>query len=212
MNLIGYRIKTQTVNQAFYRILEILLLKGNQVEIEEDKKGSRSGGKTIELQNLLICIEDPKSEDIEIPTELSAVTKKFLDGMLYKDTQKPQSRRVIEQKEEVMELLRQRPHTRKASIAVWERSDLTASYSVCIAYLQFIIRNERLHQTAVFRSHDIWNGFLYNTKGNLLLQEEIADALNKKIGTYTELAVSAHIYAIDEEKARTYLINSNRMV
>ena len=132
--------------------------------------------------------------------------------MLYKDTQKPQSRRVIEQKEEVMELLRQRPHTRKASIAVWERSDLTASYSVCIAYLQFLIRNERLHQTAVFRSHDIWNGFLYNTKGNLLLQEEIADALNKKIGTYTELAVSAHIYAIDEEKARTYLINSNRMV
>ena len=210
MNLIGYRIKTQTVNQAFYRILEILLLKGNQVEIEEDKKGSRSGGKTIELQNLLICIEDPKSEDIEIPTELSAVTKKFLDGMLYKDTQKPQSRRVIEQREEVIELLRRRPHTRKASIAVWEKSDLTASYSVCIAYLQFLIRNERLHQTAVFRSHDIWNGFLYNTKGNLLLKEEIADALNKKIGTYTELAVSAHIYAIDEEKARTYLINSNK--
>jgi len=210
MDLIAYRIKTPTVNQAFYRILEILLLKGNRVKIEEDNKGSRSGGETIELQNLLVCIENPKPENIEVPSELSAVTEKFMDGMLYRDTQKPQSRRVTEQKEEIIELLRRRPHTRKASIAVWERSDLMASYSVCIAYLQFLIRNNKLHQTAIFRSHDIWNGFLYNTMGNLLLQEEIADALDKNIGTYTELAISAHIYAIDEEKVRSYLINQNK--
>ena len=202
---IGYKVKTQTVNQAFHDLLEILLLKGNRVEIEEDSKGKRSGGKTIELQNLLIHIENPSSY-IKIPSELSGVTKKFLDGMLYQSTDKPQSKRVIDQKQDIIDLLRRRPHTRKASIAVWERSDLTAPYSVCIAYSQFLNRDNKLHQTSIFRSHDMLNGFLWNTKGNIRLQQEIADELNIDIGTYTELAVSAHIYEIDEEKARKYLI------
>ena len=205
-SFIGYQVRSETVNQAFTDLLEILLLKGNRIEIEHDDKGSRSGGKTIELQSLTVLIEKP-SPYIKVPPILSKVSQKFMDGMLFQSTEKPQSKRVIEQKEDVISLLKQRPHTRRASMAVWERTDLTANYSVCLAYLQFLIRDNKLHQSVVFRSWDIFNGFLYNAKGHIMLQHEIAEELGVDMGTLAVFAVSAHVYEIDEGKVRDFLLN-----
>ena len=205
-HFVGYQIKAESVNQAFTDLLEILLLKGNRVTIEEDDKGSRSGGKTIELQSLTVLIEKPNSY-IKIPTILSDVSRKFMNGMLFQSTEKPQSKRVIEQKEDIISLLKQRPHTRRASMAVWERTDLAANYSVCLAYIQFLIRDNKLHQSVVFRSWDIFNGFLYNAKGHIMLQHEIAEELGVDMGTLAVFAVSAHVYEIDEGKVRDFLLN-----
>lgn len=185
--------------------LEILLIKGNRIEIEHDDKGARSGGKTIELQSLTVLIEKPNSY-IKIPPILSSVSQKFMDGMLFQSTDKPQSKRVLDQKQDVIDLLRQRPHSRRASIAVWERTDLTAPYSVCLAYLQFLIRDNKLHQSVVFRSWDIFNAFLYNTKGHIMLQHEIAEELGVDMGTLAVFTVSVHVYTIDEKKVRDYLL------
>ena len=205
-HFIGYRVKAETVNQAFTDLLEILLLKGNRVSIEEDDKGSRSGGKTIELQSLTVLIEKP-SPYIKVPPILSNVSQKFMDGMLFQSTDKPQSKRVLDQKEAVIDLLRQRPHTRRASMAVWERTDITASYSVCLAFVQFLIRDNKLHQSVVFRSWDIFNAFLYNAKGHIMLQHEIAEELGIEMGTLAVFVVSAHVYELDEDKIRNYLLS-----
>lgn len=210
-HFVGYQIKAESVNQAFTDLLEILLLKGNRVKIEEDDKGTRSGGKTIELQSLTVLIEKP-SPYIQIPTILSKVSRKFMDGMLFQSTEKPQSKRVIDQKQDVIYLLRQRPHTRRASMAVWERTDLTANYSVCLAYIQFLIRDNRLYQSVVFRSWDIFNAFLYNAKGHIMLQHEIAEELGVEMGTLAVFAVSAHVYTLDEEKIRDYLFSKEKEV
>lgn len=205
-HFVGYQIKAETVNEAFTDLLEILLLKGNRITIEEDSKGSRSGGKTIELQSLTVFIEKP-SPYIQVPPILSNVSQKFMDGMLFQSTDKPQSKRVIDQKQDVINLLRQRPHTRRACMAVWERTDLKANYSVCLAYLQFLIRDNKLHQSVVFRSWDIFNAFLYNTKGHIMLQHEIAEELGIEMGTLAVFIVSAHVYGIDEDKVKNYLLN-----
>ena len=204
-HFVGYQIKAETVNQAFTDLLEILLLKGNRVEIEEDSKGSRSGGKTIELQSLTVLIEKPSSY-IKIPDVLSKVSQKFMDGMLFQSTDKPQSKRVLDQKQDIINLLKQRPHSRRACMAVWERTDIKAPYSVCLAYLQFLIRDNKLHQSVIWRSWDVFNAFLFNCKGNIMLQHEIAEELGVDMGTFTALAVSAHVYGIDEEKAREFLL------
>jgi thymidylate synthase len=95
-------------------------------------------------------------------------------------------------------------------MAVWERIDLKANYSVCLAYLQFLIRDNKLHQSAVYRSHDMYNAFIYNAKGCIMLQHEIANELGVDMGTYIELNVSAHIYKIDEEKVRNFLLKRDK--
>lgn len=202
---VGYQIKTETINEAFTDLLEILLIKGNRIEIEQDSKGSRSGGKTIELQSLLVLIEKP-SPYIQVPPVLSNVSQKFMDGMLFQTTDKPQSKRVLDQKQDVIDLLRHRPHTRRACMAVWERTDLKANYSVCLAYLQFLIRDNKLHQSVVFRSWDIFNAFLYNAKGHIMLQHEIAEELGIDMGTLAVFTVSAHVYELDKEKIRDFLL------
>ena len=208
-HFVGYQVKAESVNEAFTDLLEILLLKGNRIEIEQDDKGSRSGGRTIELQSLTVLIEKP-SPYIKIPDELSKVSQKFMDGMLFQSTEKPQSKRVIDQKQDVIDLLKQRPHTRRASMAVWERTDLTAPYSVCLAYIQFLIRDGKLHQSAVFRAWDIWNAMLYNCKGNIMLQHEIAEELGVDMGTLAVFTVSAHVYELDEGKVGDFLIGKER--
>lgn len=206
----AYKIKEKTVNEVFKETLFKIFLKGDMVDLGDDNyehipnKGKRSGGKTIELHNLIMVVENP-STNIKIPSSLSGVTQKFMDSMLYKTDDKPQSKRVLMQMENIKIQLDHKLQTRKASIAVWEQSDIRASYSVCLAYIQFLVRNDKLHQTAVFRSHDIWNGFLWNTKGNISLQEEISKDLNLEMGTYTELAVSAHVYEIDKENFLDYI-------
>ena len=205
-HFIGYQIKAETVNEAFTDLLEILLLKGNRVTIEDDDKGNRSGGKTIELQSLTVLIKKP-STYIQVPPVLSNVSQKFMDGMLFQSTNKPQSKRVIDQKQDIINLLKQRPHTRRASMAVWERTDLKAPYSVCLVYIQFLIRDNKLHQSVVFRAWDVFNAFLYNCKGNIMLQHEIAEELGVDMGTLAVFTVSAHVYELDEDKVRDYLLN-----
>lgn len=201
----SFVIRTETVDQAFFDFLELLMIRGDRVDIETDAKGKRSGGATIELRNTSVLVENLRAE-INVPTELSNVTEKFMNGMLFRDTEKPQSKRVMEQKESVIDLLRSRSHTRKASIAVWERSDLTAPYSVCLAYMQFLIRNDKLYQSVVFRSWDIWNAFLWNCKGCIGLQTEIAEQLVLQLGTFSVFTVSGHVYKLDEKKVREFLM------
>ena len=205
-HFVGYQVRSETVNEAFIDLLEILLLKGNRVEIEGDDKGSRSGGKTIELQSLTVLIEKP-SPYIQVPPILSNVSQKFMDGMLFQSTDKPQSKRVIDQKQDVINLLKHRPHSRRACMTVWERTDLKAPYSVCLAYIQFLIRDNKLHQSVIFRSWDIFNAFLFNVKGNIMLQHEIAEELGVEMGTFTAFTVSAHVYALDEEKIKDFLLH-----
>jgi len=204
-------IKANSINQAFTIALSFLLNEGHQVQIEEDSKGKRSGGSTIELLNLMITIKKP-STYIDIPPELSNVTKKFMDGMLLQSTDKPQSRRIINQKQDIIDLLKRRPTTRKACIAVCEADDKKAPYSVCISNVQFIIRDSKLHQSVLYRSHDIWNAFLWNTKGNVMLQHEIGEEIGLEVGTYTEIAVSAHVYEIDKEKVERFIYPKNNNI
>ena len=39
----SFVIRTETVNQAFFDFLELLMIRGDRVDIETDAKGKRSG-------------------------------------------------------------------------------------------------------------------------------------------------------------------------
>lgn len=62
------------------------------------------------------------------------------------------------------------------------------------------IRNNRLDWTQVLRSNDIFLGVPYNFVQFTSLQEILAGWLNLKVGAYTQLSDSLHLYLKDDKK------------
>lgn len=115
----------------------------------------------------------------------------------------------FDQIRKVIELLREDPNSRRAKInlntpraAVIETKD-----EPCTMFLQFLIRNRKLHCTAVMRSNDIWLGFPYDVAFFTELQKYIADRLNIEYGEYTHFVVSMHLYDRDYEKVKRVVEN-----
>ena len=108
----------------------------------------------------------------------------------------------FDQIEKVIEILKKDPESRRAKINIntpRENVDSTLD-EPCTMFLQFMIRHEELHCTAVMRSNDIWFGFPYDVAFFTELQKYIADELGVGYGKYTHFVCSLHMYDKDSEK------------
>lgn len=96
----------------------------------------------------------------------------------------------------VIELLKKDPNSRRAKININtpNRNVIETKDEPCTMFLQFLIRDEKLHCTAVMRSNDIWLGFPYDVAFFTELQKYIADRLGIAYGEYTHFVVSMHLY------------------
>lgn len=108
----------------------------------------------------------------------------------------------FDQWEYVKDLLIHDPNSRQAVLHI-KTADETPSKDVnCTVCVQFFIRDGELHATVYMRSNDIWMGFPYDVFSFTALQVKMAMELGVKIGTYTHIAGSLHLYerdAVDEE-------------
>lgn len=71
--------------------------------------------------------------------------------------------------------------------------------------IDFKIRNNKLHTTGIWRSHDIYQAWLPNAAALAILAKYISDKLNIKVGPLAIHSISAHIYEYcfdDAEKVR----------
>ena len=94
-------------------------------------------------------------------------------------------------------LLKENPNTRQAVIHLKSARDVTAKPTKdlpCTISLQFFIRDEKLYMTTYMRSNDIWMGFPYDVFQFTCMQIYLAMRLNVKLGTYTHIAGSLHLY------------------
>ncbi len=118
--------------------------------------------------------------------------------------------RIIEQLGLVAELLLKNPTTRQAVIHIHRPDDLLAGKHTdvpCTLTLQFYIRGEWLHMTTNMRSNDVWLGTAYDVFVFTQLMWTMLHELNRwrqfngqpllKIGQYTHIACSLHIYERD---------------
>ena len=109
-----------------------------------------------------------------------------------------------DQLEKVIEILKDDPNSRRAKININypnERVDWTKD-EPCTMSLHFLIRQGKLHCTAIMRSNDIWFGLPYDIAFFTELQKYIADKLGVGYGMYTHHAVSMHVYDHDIEKLK----------
>ncbi|WP_311258269.1 thymidylate synthase [Microbacterium sp. WCS2018Hpa-9] len=114
----------------------------------------------------------------------------------------------VDQVDNVVRLLNDDPHTRRAIIALFDpAADYTPSKDVpCTNWLQFTTRDGALHLTVVMRSNDLFWGFSgINVFEWSVLQEMVARWTGHTVGTLTFFVGSLHIYERHFERARAIL-------
>ena len=98
--------------------------------------------------------------------------------------------------EQIKSILQKDPDSRQAVIAIYQPRDVFSS-SVdipCTCVLQYLIRDNALHCITYMRSNDIFLGMPYDIFSFTMLQELLSCELNVKLGTYTHMVGSLHIY------------------
>jgi thymidylate synthase len=84
----------------------------------------------------------------------------------------------------VIELLGNRPTSRRAVIQIFNAEDIAAIHREipCTTTLQFFVRNERLDMVTTMRSNDAYLGLPHDVFCFTMLQEIIARSLGREIG------------------------------
>lgn len=104
-------------------------------------------------------------------------------------------RGMINQIDVVEEKLRKDPFTRRAIAVTWNREkDIYSENPPCFIEAVWSVKNGRLFQTATFRSHDVYGGWLLNAYALRELQRRVSKNTGIPLGGMVILSVSAHIY------------------
>lgn len=114
----------------------------------------------------------------------------------------------VDQIKEVVRLLRADPSTRRAAISLFDPAlDFVESKDIpCNNWIHAIARNGELHLSVAVRSNDVWFGFSgINLFEWSVLQEALAYWTGNKVGKYSLLIGSLHLYEKHERAASKVL-------
>jgi thymidylate synthase len=107
----------------------------------------------------------------------------------------------------IIELLRQKPDSRRAVIPIFSESDTFTDLPEvpCTCTLQFLIRKDRLEMITHMRSNDVYLGLPGDVFAFTMIQELVARSLNIEVGTYKHLVGSLHLYEKNRNAAERFL-------
>lgn len=111
------------------------------------------------------------------------------------------------QVENVINLLKARPASRKAVIQLFDAKDIDSEHKEipCTCNLQFFVRDEKLHMMTHMRSNDAFLGLPHDIFAFTMLQEIIARELSVELGEYRHSVGSLHLYESSYKKASAYI-------
>lgn len=112
-----------------------------------------------------------------------------------------------DQIQNVISLLRERKYSRRAVIQLFDAEDISKKHEdiPCTCFLQFIIRDKKLHLYASMRSNDAYIGLPHDIFAFTMLQEIIARSLAIEPGKYYHAVSSLHLYKSNLQKVKNYL-------
>lgn len=111
------------------------------------------------------------------------------------------------QVENVIELLRKSPSSRRAVIQLFDAADIATRYKEipCTCTLQFMVRDNKLNMFTYMRSNDAFLGLAHDIFAFTMLQEIIARSIGIEIGTYKHAVGSLHLYDANRTQAKQYI-------
>jgi thymidylate synthase len=119
----------------------------------------------------------------------------------------PRLRGGADQLATVVDLLRDRPSTRRAVIQVFDGADLLEDHEdvPCTCTLQFLNREARLDLIVYMRSNDVFIGLPHDAFCFSMIQELVARSVGVDVGQYVHVVGSLHLYDSNTEDARRFL-------
>ena len=206
-----YCVKKPSVRASFEHLVEKILKDGEEM-ITED------GQRCKEIRNTVIEITNPKLKSIspKYPLGKKAV-EQYTNNLLYGSEnvfsydynerlcRYPLEHKKINQIDFIVDKLKEQPNSRRCVAITWQPNiDIEVSKKErgsvpCLQFVQFVIRNNKLYQTVLFRSNDLMVAYHANAIGLISLGEMVAEKVGVDYGTYTHHSVSMHIY-VDRDK------------
>ncbi|MEM5869659.1 MAG: thymidylate synthase [Candidatus Aenigmatarchaeota archaeon] len=116
--------------------------------------------------------------------------KEYLQPQIMKETDI-----ILNQIDLIVKKLKIKKFTRRAIAVTWRHEiDSVSENPPCLIEIVWNVKDEKLHQTCTFRSHDIWGAWLFNAFALRNLQRDVAKRVEIEIGNLIIFSVSAHVY------------------
>jgi len=191
-----------TIAETWLKILDIIMKFG------EEKK-SEYGIRQKEILNLVAVINGREKTLAPWLNMTDDDLKKYYPSLLSGEKQKDVSytygerlfkhplpaNETIDQIENIIEHLKQKPHTRRAAAFTWNVAlDYMSEHPPCITQITWNVKHDKLYQTTVIRSNDMYAAWPMNAFALRELQEQIASKIGIKPGSMIIISNSAHIY------------------
>ena len=215
-------IESDEIADGWETLVRKIMKEGQEIK---DERGSL----TIELLNVMVSIKNPlgkqlsgylsnlaRINNIKVPEgyfwsgeKLEIYSQQFLSkdrqGFVYTyGNRLRQHFQDIDQIQEAIKRLRNCEESRRAISITWDPVMDTQNDEVpCMMLVDLKIRDGKLNTTGLWRSHDIYGAWFPNAVGLTNLAQYAAGELGVKVGTLTIHSISAHIYEVNFEEARS---------
>jgi thymidylate synthase len=216
MARLGRFIRARTISDAWHGGLNLIWRQGAEIT---DERGTR----IRELLSLQIVVENPYLE--MIPAEyswneerLEEYAQQLLSGKnpgfeyTYGERLRAWSLPgipALDQIEQVILRLKASANTRRATAVTWIAPVDTAKDEVpCMIVDDFKLRDERLHLSVFFRSHDFAGAYPANLYGLARLLQYVCREVDVQPGSISTTSASAHIYEHDWDWVERMLLGT----
>lgn len=198
-----------SLSDAYHQALLELSIEGQINPCTDWNTTQKEISITIEVENPLA---EPMISKCFIggPRELEQYRLEMLDGILDFEVEQGNwtytyHQRYAPQIQFVINELKRNPDSRRAVMLIRDNSvDMGSDDPACLQHLQYLIRDDRLHCYALFRSNDACKATFMNMFALILLQKRIADELGVAMGHYFHTANSFHCYEKDFQLLDNY--------
>ena len=206
-------IRGKTIAEVWERSVRWCIEKGQIVKTED-------GANTKEVQDLIMEISDPLSEpkihpkyplgaqaiQVYVDEVLKGTDADFVYDYHSRIRKHMVGDKLIDQIAQSIDKLKEDNLSRRVAVHTWYVGhDLTEKNPPCLQYIQYLIRDNKLHTSVLFRSNDLFSAALGNAIALSTLQKQVADEVSVGMGTYVHHSVSMHIYEGDWEAAQKIL-------
>lgn len=183
-----WTIKAVDIIDAYKLIVELIIIYGEPVS------------NTLELPNLMVHITKPYPQSpATYPIQgrmMEQYIAQFLNPAAPVGFTYTYGNRLFSpnQFEAALNKLKKDPNSRQAIMHTWRvESDMSAESVPCLQTIQYLVRDNRLHTTAHFRSNDMGMAWVANVNAIITLSKNAASDLGVELGSLTTISTSAHI-------------------
>ncbi|MBI2675130.1 MAG: DUF4346 domain-containing protein [Candidatus Aenigmarchaeota archaeon] len=209
---VAFKVRGRSIADVWLKALDVVMKFGEEKQTEYQARQN-------EVINLVTVIE---GDDEKIAPWLN-ITEKDLESYFatFFSEEKPEGVEytygnrllkyatpsgIVNQVENALKRLKEVPHTRRAVAVTWNvEADSLSKDPPCITQIVWSIKGNKLYETAIIRSNDMFGAWPLNAFALRRLQRQMAKELEMEAGKLITVSTSAHIYENNWKEAKAII-------